>query len=85
MWKAEFFTTELSDLINDSKQKYFLSLSQMLNTLQKSTKAYWALSKCFLTIVKYLSFHHYFTATNLLLILRKKLNFLIRFLQSNAP
>ena len=40
MWKAEFFTTELSDLINDSKQKYFLSLSQKLNTLQKSTKAY---------------------------------------------
>ena len=38
----------LRDLIDDSKQKYFLRLTQKLNTIQKSTKAYWALSKIFL-------------------------------------
>ena len=37
----------LSDLIGDSKQKYFLRLTQKLNTIQKSTKAYWALLKIF--------------------------------------
>ena len=35
----------LRDLIDDSKQKYFLRLTQKLNTIQKSTKAYWALLK----------------------------------------
>ena len=30
----------LRDLIDDSKQKYFLRLTQKLNTIQKSTKAY---------------------------------------------
>ena len=74
----------LRDLIDDSKQKYFLRLTQKLNTIQKSTKVYWALLKIFLN-VKYLLFHHYFTTTNLLLILRKKLNLLIPFSQSNAP
>ena len=39
----------LRDLIDDSKQKYFLRLTQKLNTIQKSTKAYWALSKFFLS------------------------------------
>ena len=38
----------LHDLIDDSKQKYFLRLTQKLNTIQKSTKAYWALLKIFL-------------------------------------
>ena len=38
----------LRDLIDDSKQKYFLRLTQKLNTIQKSTKAYWALLKFFL-------------------------------------
>ena len=38
----------LRDLIDDSKQKYFLRLTQKLNTIQKSTKAYWALLKIFL-------------------------------------
>ena len=38
----------LRDLIDDSKQKYFLSLTQKLNTIQKSIKAYWALLKIFL-------------------------------------
>ena len=38
----------LRDLIHDSKQKYFLRLTQKLNTIQKSTKAYWALLKIFL-------------------------------------
>ena len=33
---------QLPDLIDDSKQKYFLRLTQKLNTTQKSTKAYWA-------------------------------------------
>ena len=37
----------LRDLIDDSKQKYFLSLTQKLNTIQKSIKAYWALLKFF--------------------------------------
>ena len=36
------------DLIDDSKQKYSLRLTQKLNTIQKSTKAYWALLKIFL-------------------------------------
>ena len=72
----------LRDLKDDSKQKYFLRLTQKLNTIQKSTKAYWALLK---KIVKYLLFHHYFTTIKLLLILREKLNFLIPFSQSNAP
>ena len=35
-------------MIDDSKQKYFLRLTQKLNTIQKSTKAYWALLKFFL-------------------------------------
>ena len=38
----------LRDLIDDSKQKYFLRLSQKLTTIQKNTKAYWALLKIFL-------------------------------------
>ena len=38
----------LRDLIDDSKQKYFLRLSQKLTTIQKSIKAYWALLKIFL-------------------------------------
>ena len=38
----------LRDLIDDSKQKYFLRLTQKLSTIQKSTKAYWALLKFFL-------------------------------------
>ena len=42
----------LSDLIDDSKQKYFLKISQKLNTIQKSTKAYWALLKIFLNNCK---------------------------------
>ena len=37
----------LHDLIHDSKQKYFLRLSHKLNTIQKSTKEYWALLKNF--------------------------------------
>ena len=35
----------LSELIDDSKQKYFIRLSKNLTTIQKSTKAYWALLK----------------------------------------
>ena len=38
----------LRDLIDDSKQKHFSRLTQKLNTIQKSTKAYWALLKFFL-------------------------------------
>ena len=38
----------MRDLIDDSKQKYFLRLSQKLTTIQKSTKAYWDLIKSFL-------------------------------------
>ena len=38
----------LRDLIDDSKQKYFLRLTQKLNTIQKSTKANCALLKFFL-------------------------------------
>ena len=38
----------LRDLIDDSNEKYFLRLTQKLNTIQKSTKAYWALLKTFL-------------------------------------
>ena len=33
---------QLPDLIDDSKQKYFLRLTQKLNATQKSTKGYWA-------------------------------------------
>ena len=42
----------LRDLIDDSKQKYFLMLTQKLNTIQKSTKAYWDLLKIFLNNLK---------------------------------
>ena len=38
----------MRDLIDVSKQRYFLRLSQKLTTIQKSTKAYWALLKIFL-------------------------------------
>ena len=38
----------LRDLTDDSKQKYFLKLTQKLITNQKSTEAYWALLKIFL-------------------------------------
>ena len=38
----------LRDLIDDSKQKYFFRLTQKLNTIQKSTKVYWALLNFFL-------------------------------------
>ena len=37
----------LCDLIDDSKQKYFLKLTQKLHTIQKSTKAFWVLLKFF--------------------------------------
>ena len=38
----------MHDLIDVSKQKYFLRLTQKLNAIQKSTIAYWALLKTFL-------------------------------------
>ena len=38
----------LRDLIDDSKQKYFSRLTHNLSTIQKSSKAYWALLKIFL-------------------------------------
>ena len=38
----------LCDLIDKGKQIYFLRLTQKLNTIQESTKAYWALLKIFL-------------------------------------
>ena len=38
----------LRDLIDNSKQKYFLRLSQKLTTIQKTTKAYWTLLEIFL-------------------------------------
>ena len=42
-----FLQQRLRDLIDDSKQKYFLRLSQKLTKIEKSTKAYWALLKIF--------------------------------------
>ena len=38
----------LHDLIDDSKQKYFLRFTQKLNNIKESAKAYWALLKIFL-------------------------------------
>ena len=38
----------MRDLIDDSMEKYFLRLTQKLNTIQKSTKVCWALLKIFL-------------------------------------
>ena len=38
----------LGDLMDDSKQKYFLWLSQKLDTILESAKACWALLKNFL-------------------------------------
>ena len=38
-----FLQQRFRDLIDDSKQNYFLWLAQKLSTIQKSTKAYWAL------------------------------------------
>ena len=38
---------QLRDLIVDSKQKYYLRLTQKFTTIQKSTKVYWALLKFF--------------------------------------
>ena len=46
------FQPRLHDLIDDSKQKYFSRLTQKLNTIQKSTKVYWALLKFFLNNCK---------------------------------
>ena len=37
-----YLQQQLHDLIDDLKQKYFSRLIQKLNTIQKSTKAYWA-------------------------------------------
>ena len=42
----------MRDLIDDSKQKYFLRLTQKLNTIRKSTRAYWDLLKIFLNNCK---------------------------------
>ena len=42
----------LRDLIDDSKQKYFLRLTQKLNTIRKSTRAYLDLLKIFLNNCK---------------------------------
>ena len=46
--KLSCLQQRLRDLIDDSKRKYFLRLTQKLNTIQKSSKAYWALLKIFL-------------------------------------
>ena len=48
MQKFEILQQGLHDLIDDSKQKYVLRLTQKLTIFQKSTKAYWALLKYFL-------------------------------------
>ena len=75
----------LRNLIDGSKQKYFLRLAQKLNTIQKSTKAYWSLLKIFLNNRKIpvipLLFHNNKFFTDF----KEKLNFLIPFSQSNAP
>ena len=41
--KLSFLQQRFRDLIDDSKQNYFLWLAQKLSAIQKSTKAYWAL------------------------------------------
>ena len=41
--KLSSLQQRLRDLIDDSKQIYFLRLTLKLNTIQKITKAYWAL------------------------------------------
>ena len=46
--KLSFLQQRLRDVIDDSKQKCSIRLTQKLATIQKSTKAYWALSKNFL-------------------------------------
>ena len=75
----------LRDLIDDSKQKYFLRLTQKLNTIQKSTKAYWALLKFFLNNRKIPVIPPLFHNNKFVTDFKEKLNFLIPFSQSNAP
>ena len=69
----------LRDLINDSKQKYFLRFTQKLTTIQKSTKAYWALLNNRKIPIIQPIFHNNKFITDF------KLNFFIPFSQSNAP
>ena len=72
-------------MIDDSKQKYFLRLTQKLNTIQKSTKAYWALLKFFLNNRKIPVIPPLFHNNKFVTDFKEKLNFLIPFSQSNAP
>ena len=74
----------LRDLIDDSNQKFYLRLTQKLNTIQKSTKAYLALLKNFLNSFKIPVIPPLFRNNKFVTDFKKKLNFLIPFSQSNA-
>ena len=72
----------LRDLIDNPKQKYFLRLTQKLNTVQKSTKAYWTLLKNFLNNRKIPVIPPLFHNNKFFTDFKEKANFLIPFSQS---
>ena len=75
----------LRDLIDDSKLKYFSSLTHKLNTIQESTKAYWALLKIFLNNLKIPVIPPLFHINKFITDFKEKAELLIPFSQSNAP
>ena len=68
-----------------SKLRLTQKLTQKLNTIQKSTKVYWALLKIFLNNRKIPVIPPLFHNNKFVTDFKEKLNFLIPFSQSNAP
>ena len=74
---------ELVFVIEKSKSNYYSKLPQKLLNKATNSKAYCSILKPFLNNKRLHAFCLYFMIMNVLLILEKKLNFLIYFLQSN--
>ena len=68
-----------------SKLRLTQKLTKKLNTIQKSTKVYWALLKIFLNNRKIPVIPPLFHNNKFVTDFKEKLNFLIPFSQSNAP
>ena len=77
------FYWRLALLISTAKQNYYSKIMEKLQNTKRSSEAYWPLLKIFLNNKKYLSFHHCITKISLKFSLRKKLNFLMLFLQTD--
>ena len=51
--KLEYLQNRLNNSIDSSKHNYYLRMANKLNSIQKSSKAYWSLLKSFINNKKF--------------------------------